>query len=164
MNLIVAVDNNWGIGKDNDLLVKLSGDMRYFKETTLGKTVIMGRKTLESLPNSRPLPNRDNIVLTKKEMLINGAIIVNSVEQLLNVVERYESDKVFVIGGAEIYKTLLPYCKKAYVTKIQASFEADKFFENLDLLSNWQLESTGEPQEENGIIYSFNIYTNNDCK
>lgn len=160
MNLIVAVTENWGIGKDNKLLFHLPADLAYFKEKTLNKVVVMGEKTYYSLPK-RPLPKRTNIVITldysfKEE----GVIIVHSVEELLNKIKDYDNDDVFVCGGGSIYKLLLPYCRLAYVTKVYQTKDADTFFPNLDTMKEWELSRKGDTQKENDIKFSFDVYKN----
>ncbi len=143
MNLIVSVDKNWGIGKNNKLLFSLKGDMEFFKEKTTGKAVIMGRKTLNSLPDGHPLKNRVNIVLTRdKAFKRDGVIVCHSVDEALEKTKTYPD--VFVIGGGEIYKLLLPYCDTAYVTKIPQSADAEVFMVNLDEREDWKMiKSTG---------------------
>ena len=119
MNIIVAVDKNWAIGKDNKLLVSIPADMKMFRQETTGKVVVMGRKTLESFPNGLPLKNRTNIVLTgNKDYNVKDAIIVHTVEELLEEIKKYPSEEVYCIGGDSVYKQLLPYCDTAHVTKI----------------------------------------------
>ena len=119
MNLIVAVDENWAIGLRNQLLVSIPADMKFFRETTMGKVVVMGRKTLESFPGGQPLKNRTNIVLTKDTSYhVKDAVAVHSVKTLLEEIKKYEEEEIYVIGGDSVYKLLLPYCKIAYVTKI----------------------------------------------
>lgn len=160
MNLIVAVSSNWGIGKDNRLLFNLPSDLRYFKEQTSGKVVVMGDKTYFSLPK-RPLPNRTNIVMTLDPALkCEGAEVVHSVAELLEKIKGYKADDVFVCGGGAIYKLLLPYCNKAYVTKVQCEALADTYFPNLDEMKDWKLFKKGEEQEENGLKFSFDVYEN----
>ncbi|MBQ3772896.1 MAG: dihydrofolate reductase, partial [Pseudobutyrivibrio sp.] len=111
MNLIVAVDKNWAIGKDNKLLVSIPDDMKFFRETTTGKVVVMGRKTLESFPNSKPLPNRVNIVLTRDAKYeAKGAVVVHSKEELNEELKKYNSDDIYVIGGESIYRLMLDEC------------------------------------------------------
>lgn len=143
MNLIVSVDKNWGIGKNNKLLFSLKGDMEFFKEKTMGKAVIMGRKTLDSLPDGKPLKNRVNIVLTRDTgFKRDGVIVCRSVDEALEKTKAYPD--VFVIGGGEIYKLLLPYCDTAYVTKIPQSADAEVFMVNLDERKDWKMiKSTG---------------------
>ena len=141
MKAIVAVDKNWGIGKNNDLLFSIPEDMKFFRETTKGKVVVMGSNTLKSLPNGNPLKNRVNIVLSKT-VKRDDCIIVNNVEQLLETVKLYNPDDVYVMGGAMVYKTLLPYCSEILVTKVNADGFADVFFEKA-------LERIGEFVKEN---------------
>ena len=158
MNLIVAVDQNWGIGKDGTMPWHISADMKYFREKTQGKTVLMGRKTLQSFPGGRPLPNRNNIVLSRdKTYLVEGAFVVNSLNKLI---EYKNFDDVFVIGGGTLYEALLPYCRYAYVTKIGAAFDCDTHFPDLYAMDTWELIDAGEPLVENGIPFSFTVYEN----
>ena len=159
MNLIVAVDRNWAIGKDNDLLYSIKEDMQFFRTTTLNKVVVMGRKTLESFPNAKPLKNRVNIVLSNdKSLKIEGAIVVNSVDMLFEELKKYDTNEVFVIGGEAIYKMLEPYCDVAYVTEIDAGKDADRFFPNLSEMNEWTLDSSSDVKEDNGIKFVFNKY------
>lgn len=146
MNLIVAVDKNWGIGVNNKLLVSIPADMKFFRTETSGKVVVMGRKTLESFPNGRPLANRTNIVLTRdKNYNAQGAVVVNDVPELLEELKKYPEEQIYVIGGGKVYKELLPYCDVAHVTKIDYEYEADTYFPNLDEQPEWQItESSGE--------------------
>ena len=161
MNLIVAVDNNWGIGLGGTQTVVIPEDRRHFRELTDGATVVVGRRTLLDFPGGNPLPGRHNIVLSRNtELEIDGAIVASSPEDLFKLVEELPPNKVFVIGGDSIFKILLPYCTYAYVTKIDASPEADVFFPNLDELEGWMLDQTGETKEYNGIRYAFVRYKN----
>ena len=147
MNLIVAADKNWGIGKNNQLLIRIPSDMKFFRETTQGKVVAMGRKTLESFPNGLPLKNRINIVLTSdRSYHVNGAMIVHTLEEMLEELKRYDSEDIYVIGGESIYKQLLPYCDLAHVTKIDHAYDADTFFPNLDEMSDWKMTGVSEEQ------------------
>ena len=147
MNIIVAVDKNWAIGKENKLLVSIPADMKFFRSTTTGKVVVMGRKTLESFPNGLPLKNRTNIVLTKdKNYKVKDAIIVHSIEEALEELKNYASEDVYVIGGDSIYAQMLPYCDTAHVTKIDFGYEADAWFPNLEEDPAWVL--TGESEEK----------------
>ena len=156
MKLIVAADKNWAIGKDNDLLCHLPGDLKYFKERTTGKTVVMGRKTLESLPGGKPLPKRTNIVLTRDENFEKeGCIILHSIEELL---EKYGQEDLMVMGGAEIYTKLLPYCDTCYITEIDKEFEADKYIPNVSIDPAFEKIWESEEQVENGISYRFVEY------
>ena len=159
MNLIAAVDQNWAIGNKNQLLVKIPADQKFFRETTTGKVVVMGRKTLESFPNKIPLPNRVNIVLTKNENYqAKDAVIVHSVEELLEVLKNYEDREIFVIGGQSIYEQLLPYCNVAHVTKINYEYEADAYFPNLDKLPEWEIVADSDEHTYFDLEYTFYKY------
>ena len=159
MNIIVAADSNWGIGKNNQLLVSIPADMKMFRQETTGKVVVMGRKTLESFPNGLPLKNRTNIVLTgNKNYKANGAIIVHTVEELLEEIKKYPSDEVYCIGGDSVYKQLLPYCDTAHVTKIDFAYEADSHFPNLDEMPEWKITAESEEQTYFDLEYTFVKY------
>ena len=159
MDLIVAVDEKWGIGKDGDLLHPISADLKYFRMKTTGNVLVMGRKTLESFPNKKPLPNRVNIVLTNnRNYEADGVVFCYDIADLPEVLKPYEDKQIFVSGGGTIYEQLLPQCETAYVTKIYASYEADTFFPDLDENPEWELAEKGEMQEENGVQFSFDIY------
>ena len=159
MNVIVAVDKNWGIGKDNKLLVSISSDMKFFREETMNKVVVMGRKTLESFPNGLPLKRRTNIVLTKdRNYKVKDAILVHSVEELMEELKKYDSEDIYVIGGDSIYRQLLPYCDVAHVTKIDYAYEADSYFPNLDEMSDWTVERTSEELTYFDLEYMFVKY------
>ena len=158
MQAIVCVDNNWGIGKDNKLLFHLPEDMAFFREKTLNKTVVMGRNTFQSLPDSRPLKNRTNIVLGEnfslKKPVRGDFFAVPTLEELFTVLEFFNTDDIFVIGGASIYEALLPYCSKVFLTRVDAGSDADRFFPNLDCLPTWSLESVSPTVEDNHFFYS----------
>lgn len=159
MNVIVAVDKNWGIGKDNKLLVSIPSDMKFFREETMNKVVVMGRKTLESFPNGLPLKRRTNIVLTKnRNYKVKDAILVHSVEELMEELKKYDSEDIYVIGGDSIYRQLLPYCDVAHVTKIDYAYEADSYFPNLDEMSDWTVERTSEELTYFDLEYMFVKY------
>ena len=159
MNIIVAADKNWAIGKNNKLLVSIPQDMKFFRETTTGKVVVMGRKTLESFPGGQPLKKRVNIVLTSdKNYHVNGADIVHSIDALLEELKKYPSEDIYVIGGESIYRQLLPYCDKAYVTKIDHAYDADTFFPNLDEDPQWRMTKTSDEQTYFDLEYEFTIY------
>ena len=159
MNIIVAVDKNWAIGKDNKLLVSIPADMKMFRQETTGKVVVMGRKTLESFPNGLPLKNRTNIVLTgNKDYNVKDAIIVHTVEELLEEIKKYPSEEVYCIGGDSVYKQLLPYCDTAHVTKIDFAYEADSYFPNLDEKEEWEITADSEEQTYFDLEYSFMKY------
>ena len=161
MNLIVAVDRNWGIGRDGGLLASLPSDMAYFKEHTSGKTVVMGRKTLESMPKKRGLPNRVNYVLTSQVGYeAERCIVVNSDEELMEALEQYDSSEVFIIGGSSLYNRYYKMCDKLYITRIDADLNADTFIVNIDDDEDFVVASESEPIEENGITYRFLVYEN----
>ncbi|MDD3219123.1 MAG: dihydrofolate reductase [Lachnospiraceae bacterium] len=159
MNLIVAADKNWGIGKNNELLVSIPADMKFFRQETTGKVVVMGRKTLESFPNGLPLKNRVNIVLTRdKNYKVKDAIIVHSLDEALEELKKYDDDQIYVIGGESIYRLMLPYCTIAHVTKIDYAYEADTFFPNLDESKEWRIEADSEEQTYFDLEYQFVKY------
>lgn len=158
MRTIVAVDNNWGIGKDGKLLVYLPGDLKYFKEKTLGKVVVMGRTTLESLPGKSPLKDRVNIVLSRNPDFNPDCIKCSTIDEVFEVLKNYDTDDVFIIGGQEIYKQFFPYCSGHLVTKINNVFDADKHFENLDIREDQELIWKSETHKENGMEYYFTEY------
>ena len=159
MNLIVAADRNWGIGNKNKLLVQIPRDQKFFREMTTGKVVVMGRKTLESLPQKQPLQNRINIILTKnKNYVVKNAIVVHSLEALLEELKKYKSEDVFIAGGESVYKQLLPYCDVAHVTKIDYAYEADTYFPNLDETNEWKIVADSEEQTYFDLEYVFLRY------
>ena len=159
MNLIVAVDKNWAIGKDNKLLVSIPQDMKFFRETTMGKVVVMGRKTLESFPGGQPLKKRTNIVITRdKNYSVKDAIVVHSVEEALEELKNYNSEDVYVIGGDSIYRQMLPYCHVAHVTKINHAYEADTYFPNLDEKEEWIVTGVSDEQTYFDLEYEFVRY------
>ena len=159
MNIIVAADKNWGIGKDNKLLVSIPADMKFFRETTTGNVVVMGRKTLESFPGGLPLKRRTNIVLTKDvNYQVKDAVLVHSVEELLEELKKYDSENVYVIGGDSVYRQLLTYCDIAHVTKIDYAYEADSYFPNLDEDPQWEVTASSEEQTYFDLEYTFVKY------
>lgn len=158
MKGIVVVDKNWGIGREGGLLTHLPGDLKYFKEKTLGKVIVMGRRTLESLPGRKPLPGRTNIVLTKDPNFIADCIVMHSLEELLEELKKYPQEDIFICGGANVYEQFLPYCDTYFVTKMEESFNADRHLENLDQNNEFEVCWESEPQMENGIEYKFLEY------
>lgn len=158
MKLIAAVDNNWNIGNKGGLLFSLPDDMKFFRTTTSGKIVVMGRKTLESFPGSKPLKNRVNIVLSRTKHDIDGAEFVTNVEELLERIKSYDTDDVYVIGGAQIYSLLLPYCDTALITHVDAvAEEADSKFPELNN-DEWEIAEQSDTYENNGIEFCFTTY------
>ena len=153
MKLIAAVSADWAIGKDNDLLFSLPSDMRFFRTMTKGATVIMGRRTLESFPGGQPLKGRENIVLSRDPSFAPDGVTV-----VRNPSELPDRPEAFVIGGEAIYRQLLPLCDTAYITKVDASVAADRFFPNLDTRDDWTLTEQSEPLTENGLTFRFLTY------
>ena len=159
MNTIVAVDKNWGIGCGNRLLVSIPSDMKFFRETTSGKVVVMGRKTLESFPGGRPLQNRTNIVLTgNMDYQVKGALVCHSPEEVLVELKKYDDEDIYIIGGESIYRQFLPYCDVAHVTKIDHAYEADAHFPNLDEMEDWEITADSEEQTYFDLEYVFLKY------
>ncbi len=164
MKAIVAVDKNWGIGKKNDLLFELPEDMKFFRKTTLNKVVIMGSNTLKSFPGGNPLKNRTNIVLFPGGEKREDCLIVDSMDELRETLKNFNTDDVFVIGGAMFYKTMLPYCSEVLVTKVDADGGAEVFYENLDQKQEWSCVEISDPVETNGYTIRFTTYKNSDAK
>jgi dihydrofolate reductase len=161
MKLIVAAAKNWAIGHQGDLLFDLPDDMAFFKETTINKVVVMGRKTLLSFPNAKPLKNRTNIILTTdRNFSEEGCIVVNSFDELFEELKEYDSENVYVIGGGKIYNALYPYCSDALITKVDAIVNADTFLHNFDEDHDWYLSYASEIHENNGFKFTFNQYKN----
>ena len=163
MNFIVAVDENYAIGKNGDLIYSLPSDLAYFKKITMGKVVVMGDKTYMSLPR-HPLPNRTNIVMTLSDNEFAGATTVQSIEELKKELEKYDTNDVFVIGGASIYNLLMDYCNQAYITKIRAREPADTYINNIEKTGKWKLSSESEIMSENGLDFSFCVFENQDVR
>lgn len=164
MKAIVAVDKKWGIGKRNGLLFELPEDMKFFRETTSGKVVVMGSNTLKSFPGGKPLKNRINVVLYPGGENRDDCIVVGSTEELKEELKKYAADDVFVIGGAMFYKTMLPYCSEVFVTKVDADGEAEVFYENLDEKPEWKCVYVSEEKETNGYKIRFTTYKNSEVK
>ena len=159
MNLIAAVDRNWAIGNKGQLLVRIPGDHRMFRQETLGKVIVYGRKTLETFPMSQPLDRRVNIVMsTNPNYKVNNATVVHSIEELLEVLSAYPSEDVYVIGGDSVYRLLLPYCDTAHITKVDYAYEADAYFPNLDNDPEWEITADSDEQTYFDIAYTFVRY------
>lgn len=159
MNLIANVDINWAIGKDNRLLVRIPADMKFFRETTTGKVVVMGRRTLESFPNGQPLKNRTNIVLTHDQgYQVKDALVVHSMEELQEELEKYSSEDIFIIGGESIYRQLVDACDVAHITMVDYPYDADAYFPNLDEKPEWHITQDSEEQTYFDLIYHFYKY------
>lgn len=151
MKLIVAVDREWGIGYRGELLATVKEDLAHFRELTVGQTIVYGSSTLRTFPYGRPLKNRINLILsTNPNLKPEGAIVLRSVEELIAYEKAHTEEDIVVVGGASVYKQLLPYCDAAYVTRFDALFEKDAYFPNLDEDSNWQCVSVGETHYSNG--------------
>ena len=159
MNLIAAVDQNWAIGNKNELLVRIPADQKFFRETTTGNVVIMGRKTLESFPNGLPLKNRTNIVLTHDHTYkVPGAVVVHDMDELHEELKKYDSQDIYVIGGETIYRQLLDECDVAHITKIDYAYDADAYFPNLDERPEWKITADSEEQTYFDLEYYFYRY------
>jgi len=162
MNLIAAVDNHWGIGYKNKLLVSIPQDQKMFREETTGKVIVLGRKTLETFPNGLPLKNRTNIILTSNtNFKVKDAITVHSIEELLEELKLYPSEDIYIIGGESVYKQMLPYCDTAHITKIDFNYEADAYLPNLDQMPEWSITGDSEEQTYFNIEYIFLRYERN---
>lgn len=165
MREIVVVDQKWGIGKNNDLLFSLPEDMAFFRSETTGKVVVMGSNTLKSLPGGNPLKNRTNIVLFPGGEKRDDCIIVDSLDELFLELKKYPTDDIYIMGGAMFYRTMLPYCDTAFVTRVDADGEAQVFFENLEAHPDWELAVCGEPIEsKSGHTIRFCTYKNKNPK
>ncbi len=164
MKAIVAVDKHWGIGKNNGLLFHLKEDMRFFRQMTTDNVVVMGSNTLLSFPGGNPLKNRTNIVLWLGGEPREDCTVVGSLEELFTELKKYDTDRLFVIGGAMFYRTMLPYCDTVYVTKVEADGGATVFYENLDLREDFTCVKVGEPVEDNGYTIRFTEYKNTAVK
>ena len=159
MDLIVAADRKWGIGKNGGLLAHIPTDMKYFRDHTMGKTVVMGRKTLESMPGGKGLPGRTNYVLTSQRgFSAERCITVCSIDELREELAEYDPDDVFLIGGATLYNRLYKECNRLYVTKIDDDLDADTFIVNFDDDPDFEIESESAPVTENGLTYRFTVY------
>ncbi len=156
MDLIVAVYDDWGIGKDGTQPIALSADRKFFRETTKGAMVIVGRKTLADFPGGKPLPGRVNVVLSRSQKEIPGVTVCESPEAAAALAA--DAQQAFVIGGGSVYRQMLPLCRRAYVTKVHATPESDTFFPNLDADPAWHLTQVLQSGEENGISYEMLLY------
>ncbi len=159
MKLIVAVDKQMGIGKNGKLLTSIPNDMKFFREMTMGKVVVMGRKTLESFPGGRPLKDRVNIVMTRDESFEKeGVTVVRGLDELKEALQPYPEDEIFVIGGETVYRQLIDDCDTAYLTKIDHVFDADAFFPDIDAMPKWHCVSKSEEQTYFNLVYYFTEY------
>lgn len=159
MNMIVAVDENWAIGNKGGLLVSIPNDHKMFRKETMGKVVVLGRKTLETFPQGMPLEGRTNIILsTNPDYKVKGADIVHNIDELLEELKKYKTEDVYIIGGESVYRMMLPYCSVVHVTKIEHNYEADAYFPNLDELEEWEITADGDEQTYFDIAYRFIKY------
>ncbi len=159
MNLIAAVDRNWAIGYKGQLLVRIPADHRMFRQETLGKVVVYGRKTLETFPMAQPLDRRVNIVLsTKADYKVNNATVAHSIEELLEILKQYPSEDIYIIGGESIYRQMLPYCDTAHITKVDYAYEADAYFPDLDQDEDWEVTADSDEQTYFDLAYTFVRY------
>lgn len=159
MNIITAVDRNWAIGSKNDLLIRIPNDHKHFREETTGKVVVLGRKTLETFPQGLPLKNRTNIILSSNpQYQAKDAIVVHSIDELLEELKAYRDEDIYVIGGESVYRQLLPYCNVAHITKIDHAYEADAYFPDLDEDEEWEITADSEEQTYFDIPYQFVKY------
>lgn len=157
LKLIASVDENWGIGLGQSLLFHIPEDLQWFKSHTVGKTVLLGRKTLESLPGGKPLPNRKHLLLSRTVQTYEGDVTVcPTVEEALRLAER--EPEVWVIGGEQVYELLLPHCEEALITKVRAAGGADKYLPNLDEAPQWQLQKQTPWQSSHGVSFCFCQY------
>ena len=156
MELIVAVYDDWGIGKDGTQPITLSADRKFFRETTRGSLVIAGRRTIDDFPGKKPLPGRVNVALTRKDMEIPGFTVCHSPEEAVALAK--QQARAFVIGGGSVYRQMLPFCDTVYVTRVHVTPESDTFFPNLERDSQWYLAETLQSGEENGISYEMQLY------
>lgn len=162
MNMIAAVDARWGIGRKGQLLVSIPNDMKHFREETLGKVIVYGRKTLQTFPQGMPLGGRTNIILSgNKDFKVKNAVIVHSVEELLEELKAYPPENVYVVGGESVYRQLLPYCNTVHITKIDRSYEADAYFPDLDHDPEWKITADSDEQTYFDIAYTFLKYERN---
>ncbi len=159
MNIIVAADDNWAIGNNNELLITIPADHKLFRQETEGKVVVYGRKTLATFPQKMPLPGRRNIILSSNpEYRVKGAQVVHSLEELFGELKKYKTQEVYVIGGESVYRQLLPYCETAHVTRIHQNYQADAFFPDLDEMPEWKLVADSEEQTYFDVTYHFLKY------
>ena len=162
MNLYVTADANWDIGHNGNLLIQIPQSQKMFLEETKGKVLVMGRKALATLPQGMPLASRTNIVLsTNLKLLVKGATVVHSLEELFEELKQYPDEDVYVVGGESIYKQLLPYCKVAHVVKLDHSYAANKFFPDLDKDGEWKLTADSDELTYFDIAYEFLRYERN---
>ena len=157
MDLIVAVYDDWGIGRDGTQPIALSADRKFFRETTRGAMVIVGRRTVGDFPGQKPLPGRVNVVLSRGDQQIPGFTLCHTPQEAMALAK--DAERAFVSGGGSIYRQMLPLCDRAYVTKVHVTPESDTYFPNLDENPDWELGEILQSGEENGIAYDVCLYT-----
>lgn len=157
MELIVAVYDDWGIGRDGTQPIALKVDRKFFREMTKGAMVIAGRRTAEDFPGKKPLPGRDNVILTRSSVQMPGFSPCHSPEEAVHMAQK--AQKAMIIGGGSVYRQMLPLCDRAYVTKVHCTPVSDTFFPNLDEAEDWMLSEILLSGEENGIAYEMCLYT-----
>ncbi len=161
MKAIAAVDLNWAIGFQDNLLIRIPNDQKNFRKLTTGHTVVLGRKTLAGFPNGLPLVNRNNIILsTNPDSEVKGATVAHSFDELKEILSELDSDDIYIIGGGKIYEMLVPYCDEAIITMINYKYQADTYFPNLDKLPEWEMVEEGEEETCFSIEYTFRTYVN----
>lgn len=159
MKIIAAVDRNWGIGQSGRLLVSIPNDQKHFREETIGKVVVLGRRTLQTFPQGLPLQGRTNLILSKdRDYRVKGATVLHSIEALLRELEKYPPGDVYCIGGESVYRQLLPYCDTAHITKIDHAYEADSHFPDLDRDPEWEITADSDELTYFDIAYTFLKY------
>lgn len=159
MQIMAAVDNNWAIGFQNSLLVRIPRDQQMFREMTEGKVLVIGRKTLETFPQKQPLKNRINIILSRdRNYTVKDGIVVHSMEELFEELKKYDTNDVYVAGGASVYEQLLPCCDTAHITKVDYTYQADAYFPRLDKMEDWKLTEESEEQTYFDLEYYFQKY------
>ena len=156
MELIVAVYDDWGIGRDGTQPIALSADRKFFRETTRGAMVIAGRRTIGDFPGKKPLPGRVNVALTRTEKEIPGFTVCASPEEAMELAKT--AQRAMVIGGGSVYRQMLQYCDTAYITKVHVTPESDTYFPNLDEMGDWYIAQQIQSGEEDGIAYDILLY------
>ena len=165
MKCIAAVDNNWAIGNRGKLLVSIPNDQKMFRNETLGKVVVLGRKTLETFPNGQPLRDRTNIILSHDPNdFVAGAIVVHNDEELFRKLGEYDTDDVYIIGGESVYGRYVKYCDTAIITKIDQAYESDAYFPDLDKDENWEMTAESEEFTYFSVEYTFREYRNRNVR
>ena len=162
MEAIVAVFSDWGIGSEGTQQVVLKADRKHFRELTAGAAVLVGRRTMQDFPGGRPLKGRENLVLTRQNISIPGATVVHSEAEAAEAAAQYE--RCLVIGGASVYRQMMPWVDTVHLTKIDLTPLSDSFFPNLDASPDWRCTDEGPWTEENGVRYCFCTYRRNPCK